>query len=790
MSEFSPAVQEQKKRVFISASSPDLNGVRQVILEALWESGCDPVIIAEPPRYWRTADKLLRDTLSQCDTFIHIAGMAYGGEPELPTKPAGEPRQSFGQMEHRIAQELALDPRSPLQDLRVLIAPEDFPFDPLPKAEPDIVQDLQAQHRQALQGSDEEGPRPQILPYTSEEISALIRSWFFEAPLPDCAIKIEEKAPAPKAARSPLKTLEGVLAILVGLGVIGWGAMKLTGSKDAAAAAVPTVAAVPADQLVPAYVERFRIWRMLLPTLTNVEIAQLTNRDLAAKFSVSSADIDQSITIGVAPQTATGTPLPTRMPALFVLGRYQSLDELSRLQQASLDAAGWQTAGDAAVALNDDKPMTTYQDRAIQCYEKAAAAFKDSSVENWAECQRYQAAMIFIQGRPAEARSLLEQTLTVQKEKKSTSVAYSLLLLAQTLTDIDQPLINSSVEEAQSLLQGQDSAQKAALVLCPAIRSLAANDPEALLRAEQDYRDTLPKLKELFGSEHSVLGLVYLKLAGCLSAPSIYSSAAKDESALGRFSEVVQKDRIAEAERLLNESLALTERSRGVSHPLLTNPLAQLGVFMAQQQRLPEAEPYFQRRLSISEAAFGKDHSNTQVARADLASVWRLLQKNKEAEAALQQVLKHFDSQPAVPDQAMLGVLSNLSGTLIALNRHQEALPLLRRWVTLAEKQFGQNNEALIPPLCELAHTAHLTYGFGEGEQAGKRAVQLCFRYNYLSTNPHPLTIVALRSYKTNSLRNGQSEEKARALVTSLAFDTGLAAEKSDPWIRQVFERE
>lgn len=777
MAEFSPAVQKQKKRVFVSAATPDLDSVRQVILEALWDCGCEPVVVPDHPRYWRTVERLLRDTLSTCNTLIHVTGMAYGGEPELPTKPPGERRQSFAQMEHHIGVQTSGEPRAQLSEIHVLIAPEDFAYDPLQKAEPEILQELQMQHRQSLEAS----PGAQPLPQAHEEIAALIRSWFSEPPLPDCAVKIEEKAPAPKTARSPLKILEGVLAILVGLGVIGWGAMKLTGSKDAASAnttaAASAVATVPADKLVPAYIERFRIWRMLLPTLTNVEIVQLVNRDLAAKFAVSSADIGQSISAGVTPQAASGTPLALRMPALFVLSRYQSLDELARLQQAALDAAGWQVAGDAAVALNDDKPMTTYQDRAIQCYEKAAAAFKDSSLENWAECQRYQAAMILIQGRPAESRALIEQTLAVQKEKKSGSLAFTLLLLAQILTDEDHPVIRASVEEAQTLLQAQDAAQNAALALCPAIRSLTAHTPETLPRAEQDYRATIPRLQELFGPEHSVLSPVYLKLAGCLSAP-------------GGFTEAVQKDRMAEAEQLLNQSLAFTERSRGVSHPLLAGPLAQLGVFMAQQQRLAEAEPIFQRRVSIAEAAFGKDHNNTQAARADLAAIWRLLKKDKEAEAALQQVLRHFDAQPAVPAEAMLGVLSNLSSSLIALNRHQEALPLLRRWITFAEKQFGQNSEALIPPLCELAHAAHLTYGFGEGEQAGKRAVQLCFRYNYLSPTVHPLTVVAIRAYKTNSLRNGQPSEKARDLVASLAFDAGLASEKSDPWVRQVFDQE
>ena len=82
-------------KVFISAVSGDLRGIRQIVKEALLTIHCHPVEQTNFAPDWRTVGAMLRGRIEDCQALIHIAGMRYGAEPDPATLPPGAARRSY-----------------------------------------------------------------------------------------------------------------------------------------------------------------------------------------------------------------------------------------------------------------------------------------------------------------------------------------------------------------------------------------------------------------------------------------------------------------------------------------------------------------------------------------------------------------------------------------------------------------------------------------------------------------------------------------------------------------------
>jgi len=144
-------------KVFISATSGDLGGIRQVVKETLLTINCHPVEQTNFAPDWRTVEGMLRGKIEDCQALIHIVGMRYGAEPDPATLPPGTPRRSYTQMEYHIG--LTLHEQRSDAGFRVyaFVCPEDFPYDvpldhqgnPLPPEDADKLT-LQLAHRDTL----------------------------------------------------------------------------------------------------------------------------------------------------------------------------------------------------------------------------------------------------------------------------------------------------------------------------------------------------------------------------------------------------------------------------------------------------------------------------------------------------------------------------------------------------------------------------------------------------------------------------------------------------------------
>lgn len=91
-------------RIFISATTIDLASYREAVAEELRFRELVPVEQRHFGPTFRTVEHELTQKLRSCDAVICLVGIAYGEEPK--DRPARQLRQSYTQMEYRLARKL------------------------------------------------------------------------------------------------------------------------------------------------------------------------------------------------------------------------------------------------------------------------------------------------------------------------------------------------------------------------------------------------------------------------------------------------------------------------------------------------------------------------------------------------------------------------------------------------------------------------------------------------------------------------------------------------------------
>jgi tetratricopeptide (TPR) repeat protein len=131
-------------RVFVSATSADLGDCRRAVADVLLKLDVYPVVQEHFPPDYRTVREMLHEKIAACDAMICLLGRRYGCEPV--TRPDGEPRRSYTQIEQEIAAELG-------KPTFVFVATEDCPFPGQPE-EPPELQASQAEHVRRMTSGD------------------------------------------------------------------------------------------------------------------------------------------------------------------------------------------------------------------------------------------------------------------------------------------------------------------------------------------------------------------------------------------------------------------------------------------------------------------------------------------------------------------------------------------------------------------------------------------------------------------------------------------------------------
>ena len=193
-------------KVFISATSGDLRGTRQIVKEALLTIGCHPVEQTNFAPDWRTVGSMLRGKIEGCQALIHIAGMRYGAEPDPATLPPGTPRRSYTQMEYDLGCQLHGERGDTGFRVYTFICPESFPYDAAADAEPEEKQALQRRHRAALI----DNPRLYEMPASPDDIRIRVLA------LQEQVLALEhQQAEVKEEVRGARKSILSVLAVVL-----------------------------------------------------------------------------------------------------------------------------------------------------------------------------------------------------------------------------------------------------------------------------------------------------------------------------------------------------------------------------------------------------------------------------------------------------------------------------------------------------------------------------------------------------------------------------------------------
>ncbi len=219
------------------------------------------------------------------------------------------------------------------------------------------------------------------------------------------------------------------------------------------------------------------------------------------------------------------------------------------------------------------------------------------------------------------------------------------------------------------------------------------------------YTQALELRTKVFGPDHPSLANLYNNLA------SIHATNNELPQALQRMQqalEIWQRTLGAEHPRValalrnlavlhrklgqldqttarLNQARQIQEKTLGPDHPDLASTLGSLAVTAADRGDLDEAYSLHQRVLAIQEKALGPDHFDVGMTLHNLAITEKRRGDLKAAEGHYRRALTIVEAVRGPEHTSLADPLTNLAELLRTLRRHDEALALAQRALTVLQ---------------------------------------------------------------------------------------------------------
>jgi eukaryotic-like serine/threonine-protein kinase len=272
--------------------------------------------------------------------------------------------------------------------------------------------------------------------------------------------------------------------------------------------------------------------------------------------------------------------------------------------------------------------------------------------------------------------------------------------------------------------------------------------------AEANYRQLLAQAVRTQGSEGLMVATAHINLGIIFASRSLYAQAieetqkaldidlkvrgpqhskvADERAAIGQY--YSHQGHYRRARELLEQVVAWQRANLAADNPAVAGTLINLGTALVEIPDVDAAKHAFAEAQQIWQAKYGPEFMGVQVAKADLAYVYRLKGELGRAEAGLLE-MKQFEEKHGQGDDPelyyQLGELRRLQGNL------QDAVKLNQQAVQFAHSAPGESSEA--------AALAHHYLGLAlrdSGDLAGAerelRAALASFG-GYLPKAEHPL---------------------------------------------------
>jgi tetratricopeptide (TPR) repeat protein len=186
-----------------------------------------------------------------------------------------------------------------------------------------------------------------------------------------------------------------------------------------------------------------------------------------------------------------------------------------------------------------------------------------------------------------------------------------------------------------------------------------------------------------------------------------------------------QRAQYAQAERLLQGALAISEQTVGAQHPDLVSRLTHLAALYREQGRHAEAEPLLRRALAISEQTVGLQHPNLVAILTHLATICYTQRSYEEAERLYQRSLAISEQTVGAQHPDLVSRLTHLANLYRDQGRYTEAEPLYRRAGWICEQKLGPQHPTLAFVMSNVALLYKQQKRYGEAERFLRRAIAI-----------------------------------------------------------------
>jgi tetratricopeptide (TPR) repeat protein len=212
----------------------------------------------------------------------------------------------------------------------------------------------------------------------------------------------------------------------------------------------------------------------------------------------------------------------------------------------------------------------------------------------------------------------------------------------------------------------------------------------------------------------------------------------------------------AEAELLIQRSLAIWEKQLGENHPNVASSLNNLALLYESQGKYEEAEPLYLRSLAIDEKVYGEDHPEIATALNNLAALYHGQGKYAEAETLYLRSLAIKEKQLGKKHPDVATSLNNLALLYQSQGKYAEAEPLYLRSLGIREKQLGENHPNVASSLNNLALLYKTQGKYAEVEPLYRRSLSIL--ESQLGEN-HPDVATSLNNLAALYESQGKYEE-------------------------------
>ena len=149
---------------------------------------------------------------------------------------------------------------------------------------------------------------------------------------------------------------------------------------------------------------------------------------------------------------------------------------------------------------------------------------------------------------------------------------------------------------------------------------------------------------------------------------------------------------------MLNDALAIREKTLGENHPAVAATLNNLAVLYGKRGKYKDAEPLCKRALEIREKVLGSEHPDVAKQLNNLALLCQNQGKYEEVEKYYQRALAIYESKLGQDDPNVAKTKNNLASAYLKQGKYKEAEILYKQVLTRAhEREFGSIDESNKP---------------------------------------------------------------------------------------------